>query len=191
MRAKLDIRLASALRRGRRQGLVSQPPVGEGRMLHMLPKHMPQNMAYKCSHSHERALLALLDVELPPLIAQKYSKCKRKSVRVQLDRAHEAKDQVGCKDCSKLRDACSREMAKARPRTRKPTQNNKPSAHKRGHLLAKCMENLCKTVENFKHMVHSVGSRQTHASSHRLAMAPTTQPVRRNWLFRCRELHPS
>ena len=66
---------------------------------------------------------------------------------MQLDRAHEAKDQVGCKDCSKLRDACSREMAKARPRTRKPTQNNKPSAHKRGHLLAKCMENLCKTVE--------------------------------------------
>ena len=115
------------------------------------------------NHSHEKVTLALLDVELPPLLAQVYSKCMRKSVRVQLDWAREAKDQVGCRvapSCVMLAQG----KGQSKATNQKTNTKQKPSAHKRGHLLAKGM----KTVQNsgkFMHMVHSVGSRQTHAGS--------------------------
>ena len=99
------------------------------------------------NHSHEKVTLALLDVELPPLLAQVYSKCMRKSVRVRLDWAREAKDQVGCRvapSCVMLAQG----KGQSKATNQKTNTKQKPSAHKRGHLLAKCMENPCKTVES-------------------------------------------
>ena len=116
------------------------------------------------NHSHEKVTLALLDVELPPLLAQVYSKCMRKSVRVQLDWAREAKDQVGCrvaKSCVMLAQGKGQSKATNQKTNTKQKALSSQARTFAGRMHGKPVQNSGK----FMHMVHSVGSRQTHAGS--------------------------